>query len=117
MGIGLTKSAFVGNVTKKYLEDPTAFRKEIVAAYKDIIQMYDMNTDCLIEGDEFVHAFQDLGRNNMAADMAYFRFLKKPRGFPVSQMIKAWVQFHTNEDRVKHDIVTEPVKKLIESFY
>ena len=112
-GIRLTKSEFVGNVTQVYLEDPAAFKKEIRAVYQDIIPLYDTNIDCLIEKDEFVHAFQDLGKNNVTADLEYFRFLRKPNGYPVAQMVDAWVQFHTNKKRSRKDIVTEPVKKLL----
>ena len=75
VGVGLTKSAFVGNITEAYRKDPVAFKKEIRAAIKDGMSMFDTNLDCLIEKEEFLHGFQDIGRNNVVAEMEYFKVI------------------------------------------
>ena len=108
----LTKDAFVKHVTQTYIKDPSAFKKEIAAAYKDIIPMYDEDTDCLLGKDEYIHAFQDLGRDHVVAVLEKLKIPRKQNGTPVTELVGDWVRFHTQKERGMKDSIAERIKMI-----
>ena len=90
-----------------YLDDPEAFTKEIRALYQELFSMYDTNMDCLLDGRELVTAFQENNRTNKVADMSYFSSFKEPNGIPASEIVEAWVQFHTNKTEENLTLITQ----------
>ena len=87
----------MGNVTKAYEDDPEAFEKEIRAVYKDVFTLFDTNMDCLLEKDEFVRALHDNSHYDNISDIAYFNSFREPDGVPISQVLDAWIEFHTGK--------------------
>ena len=100
------------HVTRAYINDPSAFRMEIAAAYKDIIPMYDEDIDCLLGKDEYVHAFQDLGRDHVAAVLEKLKIPRKQNGTPVTELVEDWVRFHTQKERDMKDSIAERIKMI-----
>ena len=94
--VALSKSDFVTKVTEVYMNDVQGFRKEIAAAFKNLIPIIDTNLDCVADSNEFILAMQVVGHNDKLADMKYFKSFNASNGVPISDIINAWVNFQTN---------------------
>ena len=109
----MSKLDYVGNQTKAYTDDPDAFKEVVMAAYADLVPLYDLNMDCLIDQDELLGlSFKHLGHENTNAELEYFRIFKNPDGIPVNEMIETIFQFRTNDKKSANDTHMEMEKIL-----
>ena len=95
-GVALSKTDFVTKVTDVYSKDVEGFKKEIAAAFRNLIPIIDTNLDCVADSNEFILAMQVVGHNDKLADMKYFKSFNASQGVPISDLINAWVNFQTN---------------------
>ena len=118
VGVPLTQEAYVGNVTKDYISDPVAFRKEYRAALTDLASLLDTNENCLIEKDEVEKGLlKQPGYNSTVSKNLlknYYVYNNSNSG-PIKVFIDAWLQFRTNEHRIWDDPVQDTLKSMEEA--
>ena len=95
-GVALNATRFVHAVAEVYDSDKEAFRREIKAAYRSFMPIFDKNLDCMFDKNEFLLGMQIFNFNNsVATELKYFKSLNVSNGVPLSNMINAWVDFQT----------------------
>ena len=69
----LNKSEYIDILTDSYMANPEAYIKEMRAAFRDHLSLFDTNTNSMIETEEYVRSFKVFGHVHDAADIAAFK--------------------------------------------
>ncbi|XP_062619285.1 sarcoplasmic calcium-binding protein-like [Saccostrea cucullata] len=100
----LTEEQFLSNLTTAYKQDKADFKANIQSCFETILDVIDTNKDRFIELKEFIYAFKAFGHENEELVTKTFKLFDKDL-VPLHEMIAAWVQFVTDDDSSKRNII------------
>ena len=102
-------------LTQAYVADPNAYVKEIRAAYRDLVSLFDANINNMIEMDEHMRALEVYGHINSAANMASFKMAYKGAdSVSLEKAVNFWLQFWTGTTTTaQNDTIDEAIKTAL----
>lgn len=107
-GVSMTKDEFVESLAEAYQKDKAAFRQEMERCFGDIAKFVTENMDRPIQEQEFAFGFKVFGQEDAGQVAKAFQLFTAAYGQPtVQQIVDAWVQFITDDDQSKQDMIKE----------
>ena len=111
----LTKSEYVQSCTQAYKADPEAYIRGITAAYIDLMSLFDVNENKMIEIEEHVRFFKSMGFTSDIEDMASFKVAyNNSDSIPLAVVVAMWVDFRTDTTtNVKNDTIDQAIRTVL----
>lgn len=107
-GAELSEDMFIEQNMNSYKKDSAAFTKEITECFNMIFDVIDTNKDRTIELNEFIYAFKAFGHENEGLVKKAYELMKPTKeGIPLCDIVQAWVNFVTNPDSSKPDVIKQ----------
>ena len=102
-------------LTQAYVADPDAFIKEMRAAYRDVMTLFDANMNNMIEMDEHVRTFKVFGHVSDTADMASFQMAYKgAESIPLEEVVNLVIEFRTGTaTTAQNDTIDEAIQTAL----
>ncbi|XP_062619305.1 sarcoplasmic calcium-binding protein-like isoform X2 [Saccostrea cucullata] len=102
----ISEEQFISNLTTAYNKDKAAFKDQMQKCFDVMFDVIDTNKDRSIELNEFIFAFKAFGHENEELVTKAFKLFNNEL-VPLRDIVTAWVQFVTEEDSSKRDVVRE----------
>ncbi|XP_061193650.1 sarcoplasmic calcium-binding protein-like [Saccostrea echinata] len=102
----ISEDQFLSNLTAAYNKDKAAFKDHMQKCFDVMFDVIDTNKDRSIELNEFIFAFKAFGHENEELVTKAFKLFNNEL-VPLRDIVTAWVQFVTEEDSSKRDVVRE----------
>lgn len=107
----VSKDEFLSRLSASYNKDKTAFKMKMEKCFQVMSNIIDTNKDRSIDFKEFQIAFYAFGFNKpKVIRKAFKEFNDGNMVMRYRDIVSAWVQFVTDEDRSKPDYVQEALK-------
>jgi Ca2+-binding EF-hand superfamily protein len=104
----LSENDFVSILKADYQKNKDEFKASILKCFNEVFDVIDVDKDRTIDLGEFRYAFQAFGHENDAVLETVFKSYKSTNGkVPIRQVVDTWVQFVTEEDSSKPDILKD----------
>ena len=110
----LNKSSFVAISTQAYEANPDAFMRGIKAAYTNVMSLFDVNMNRMIEIEEHVRFFKVFGFTSDIDDMTSFGVAyNNTDSVPLADVIDIWLQFRSSTaTNAKNDTVDQAIRTV-----
>ncbi|XP_048756144.2 sarcoplasmic calcium-binding protein-like [Ostrea edulis] len=108
----MSENDFISILSADYKKDKQAFKANIQKCFMEVFDVIDVDKDRTIDLGEFQYAFKAFGHENDDILKTVFESYKSADGkVPIKQVVDTWVQFVTDEDSSKKDILKEAFTK------
>ena len=99
---------FLQALEESYSKDKDAFRQEIKRCFQELSVFIADKMDRPISEEEFTFGFKVFGQGNAGQVGKAYQLFKSIHGHPtVDQIVDAWVQYITDDDESRQDIIYE----------
>ena len=107
-GVEMKLEEFLQALEESYSNDKDAFRQEIKRCFQELSVFIADKMDRPISEEEFTFGFKVFGQGNAGQVGKAYQLFKSIHGHPtVDQIVDAWVQFITDDDESRQDIIYE----------
>jgi hypothetical protein len=100
----LSSDEFIAALGESYLKDKTAFRQEMERCFTDLSVFMTDNKVQPISEEIFNFGFQVYGQEDSNQVAKAYKLFDQPT---VQRIVDAWVQFITDDNEIKQDVIKE----------
>ena len=110
----LNATEYVRSCTMAYEANPDAYIRESKAGYADIMSLFDVNMNSMIEIDEHLRFMKTHGFTRDLDDLQFYRVAyNNTESVPVADVIEMWLQFRAGSaTNAKNDTIDQAIRTV-----
>ena len=100
--------------TQAYEANSDAYRRGVRAAYTDLMSLFDVNDNKMMEIEEHVRFFKMLGFTSDIEDLMSFRVAyNNTESVPLADVVDLWLHFRTDTTtNAKNDTIDQAIRTV-----